>query len=359
MSMSNLLASITGGGTKTIAVMGATGAQGRAVVNAFHELGDSKYEIRAITRNPDSENAKAIESLVNEIVKADGDDEESMVAAFKECHGAFIVSNFWEDMDVVHEMKTLRTIKEALKKAGVKHVVLSALEDTRPIVNKAENKDTWKVIEEDLGMYVPHFDGKAEVAVEYTAELPTTKLLTSFYYENFIAFGMGPSRQADTDSYAITFPMADAKLAMVAVEDIGKCACAILQDESMIGKTVGVHSEALTCKQIAEVFTKVCGETVQYNAVPTEVYATFFPGSADLANMFRFKVEYEAEMLAARVISGSIMSKMGSVKSFEDFVIANKSAFDLKPVVEKKVDLAAPRKGPVVAPDGDSCCVIQ
>jgi uncharacterized protein YbjT (DUF2867 family) len=353
--MSNIVELVTGGGTKTIAVMGATGAQGGAVVKAFHKLGDSKYEIRAITRNPDSEKAKAIKSLVKEVVKADGDDEESMIAAFEGCHGAFIVSDFWQDMDVVHEMKTLRTIKEALKKAEVKHVVVSVWGDSRPVINAAENKDTWKVIEEDLGMYVSHLDGKAEVAVEYSAELPTTQLFTSMYYENFISFGMGPARQADTDPYAITFPMADAKLAMVAVDDIGKCACAILQDDAMIGKTVGVHSDVLTGKQIAEVFTKVCGQPVQYNAVPTEVFATFFPGAEDLANMFRFKVEYESEFIKERIIPANILSTMGGVISFEDFVTENKAAFDLKPIVEKDPAAATNR----VVADGGSCCVIQ
>ena len=362
MSMSNLIANFTGGGTKTIAVMGATGNQGGAVVKAFHNLDNSNFKIRAITRNPESEKAKAIESMVDEVVKADGDDVDSLVAAFEGCHGVFVVCNFWEDMDVNHEMKTMRTIKDALKIAKVKHVVLSTLPDTRNFVNEAENKDTWTVIDKELGMYTPHFDGKGEVELEYVAELPTTRMYTTFYMENFISFGMGPSRQADTDPYAITFPMGDAKLAMVTVEDIGKCACAIFQDQSLIGKLVGVHSEALTCKEIAEVFTKVCGQPVQYNAVPTDVYANFgFPGADDLANMFRFFDENQSAFIESLTPPQSVLSKMGGTANLEDFLTANKSAFDLQPMVEKK---AAPKKGApaakaAVAPHGDACCIIQ
>jgi uncharacterized protein YbjT (DUF2867 family) len=337
MSMSNLIASFTGDGTKTIAVMGATGSQGGAVVKAFHNLDNSNFKIRAITRNPDSEKAKAVESMVDEVVKADGDDVDSLVAAFQGCHGVYVVSNFWEDMDVRHEMKTIRTIKDALKIAKVKHVVLSTLPDTRNFVNEAENKDSWTVLDKELGMYTPHFDGKGEVELEYVAELPTTLMYTTFYMENFIAFGMGPSRQADTDPYSITFPMGDAKLAMVTVEDIGKCACAIFQDQSLIGKPVGVHSEALTCKEIAEVFTKVCGQPVQYNAVPTDVYAKFdFPGADDLANMFRFFAESEPIFIESHTPPASIRSKMGGTSTFEGWLTANKTAFDLQPMVEKK-----------------------
>jgi uncharacterized protein YbjT (DUF2867 family) len=331
MSMSTLIASLNGVGTKTIAVMGATGNQGGAVVKAFHSLDNSNFKIRAITRNPESEKAKAIESMVDEIVRADGEDEDSLVAAFEGCHGVFVVSNFWEDMDVRHEMKTTRTIKDALKIAKVKHVVLSTMPDTRNFVNdKAEDKDSWTVLDKELGMYTPHLDGKGEVALEYAAELPTTRMYTTFYMENFINLGMGPSRQADTDPYAITFPMGDAKLAMAAVEDIGKCACAIFQDQSLIGKLVGVHSDALTCKEIAEVFTKVCGQPVQYNAVPSDVYAKFgFPGADDLANMFRFFAENEHDFIESLTPSESLLSKMGSTVTLEDFLTANKSALDL------------------------------
>lgn len=182
--MSNLIESLTGGGKKTIAVMGATGAQGGSVVKAFNALGNDNFQLRAITRNPESEKAKAIEPLVNEVVKADGDDEESMVKAFEGCYGAFIVSNFWQDMDAKHEKETLLTCCAAAKKAGLKHVVLSTLEDTRETIDASDNKDTWKVLN-DEGMYVPHFDAKGEATPAYD-ELPVTKLYTCAYMENFM-----------------------------------------------------------------------------------------------------------------------------------------------------------------------------
>lgn len=324
---------------KTIAIMGATGAQGGATVRAFAALKESGntntlFKIRAITRNPDSEKAVAIRDSVDEIVQANADDVESMTSALEGCYGAFLVSNFWDDMNVDHEMQILRNLKEAVKKAGVKHVVLSTLEDVRDFVDKKDgaSKDTWKVLNEEHGMYVPHFDGKGAVTKEFQGEnLPVTYLYTTFYMENFIYFGMGPSRQSDSDPYAVTFPMGKEKLSMVTTADIGKMACAIFQDSSLIGKSVGVQSEALTCDEIAATFEKVCGQKVVYNAVPWDVYASFgFPGADDLANMFRFYEEDAEEFLALRNVSDEMKEKMGGVTSFEQFVIDNKAAFQIK-----------------------------
>ena len=98
-------------GPKLIAVMGATGAQGGSVVRAFHAAGTDAFEVRAISRNPDSEKAQAIKPLVKEIVQANADDEDAMVKAFKGCYGAFVVTNFWEDMDMNHEMEQTKTIQ--------------------------------------------------------------------------------------------------------------------------------------------------------------------------------------------------------------------------------------------------------
>lgn len=342
--------------TKIIAIMGVTGLQGGAVVKAFESLKNSspaaagvlsfspirccfagveeqeEFVLRGISRNPSSEKAKAIKPFLDEIVQADANDKESMVKAFEGCYGAFIVTNFWEDCDPKHEIEITRTLKEASKNAGLKHVVLSTLEDTRTYVNKAENKGDWKVLSAEHGMYVPHFDGKGEAAEEFASEVPTTKLLTSFYFENFINFpGMGPSRQSENEPYGITMPMGDSKLAMVSVKDIGKMVCACFQDSSTIGKTKGVMGDAKTCKEIAATFAKVCDFEVQYNAVPVEVYASFpFPGAADLANMFRFKVEFEQEFHSARTIDDGLAKKMGETVKLIDWIEENKASFNMK-----------------------------
>jgi hypothetical protein len=93
---------------------------------------------------------------------------------------------------------------------------------------------------------------KTGVGMKYFREqgVPVTELLTSFYYENFISFGMGPKRHAEGQPKAITFNLADKPLPMVAVEDIGKMAAKLLEDEATIGKTFGVASGHVTGQQM-------------------------------------------------------------------------------------------------------------
>ena len=316
---------------KVIAVVGATGLQGGATVRAFYSLkekGNDEYIIRAVTRYPESEKAKVIEPLVDEVVEADLNDEESLVKAFDGCYGAFIVTNYWETMDVEKETEQLRNAKEATKKAGLAHVVISTLEDTREFVNNSDSKDSWTTPHE--GMYVPHFDGKGKFAQECLDEgIPATYLYTTCYFENFIT-ALKPSRQSDKGPFALTIPMSDSKLVMVAVADIGKMACAILQDPNLIGKKVGVSSESMTVKEIADCFTKVTGKEVVYNKIPWNIFASFgFPGADDLANMFRFYDENAEGCLSSLEVSEDMKKKMGGVYSFEEWLTENKASLTL------------------------------
>ena len=189
---------------------------------------------------------------------------------------------------------------KAAKHAGLEHVIWSTLEDTRKWVPLSDNRmPTLK------GKYkVPHLDAKGE-ADEVFRELgvPTTFLLTSFYWENLIYFGMGPKKGTD-GRLAITFPMGDKKLPGIAAEDIGKCAYSIFtKGREFIGKTVGVASEHLTGAQMAAALTKALNQEVRYNDVPPEVYRSFdFPYADDLGNMFQFFRDFAQDFRGGRNI---------------------------------------------------------
>jgi uncharacterized protein YbjT (DUF2867 family) len=75
---------------KVIAVIGATGQQGGAVVRALQAGG--QFKVRALTRNPEKHR-----DLADEVVKADLDRPETFKAAFKGAYGVFLVTNFWEE----------------------------------------------------------------------------------------------------------------------------------------------------------------------------------------------------------------------------------------------------------------------
>lgn len=286
--------------SKVIAVLGATGAQGGGVVRSFSA--SEGYSVRAITRNPDSDKAKAIAKLPNvTVVKADLNDTASVTAAFQGAYGVFAVTNFWEGMSPSNELQQAKNIADAAKAASVSHVVWSTLEDTR----LSASAGLADIEMEGVKYKVPHFDAKGE-ADKYFKEVgvPTTFLLTTFYWDNFIHFGMGP-KKGDDGKYTVTLPLPnDAVLAGIAAEDIGQQAAAILKDPSYIGQTVGVAGDKLTGDEMAAALSEALGVEVAWNGVPYAVFASFgFPGANDLANMFQWYVESGDVFLPSRDVA--------------------------------------------------------
>ena len=313
-------------GKKLIAVVGATGAQGGGLVRAILNDKNGSFTVRAITRKVDSDKAKALADAGAEVVAADLDDLKSLKQAFQGAHGAFCVTNFWEHLKPEKEISQARNMAEAAKDAGVKHVIWSTLEDTRKSIPLSDDR-----MPTLMGKYkVPHFDGKGEADDIFTKlGVPTTFLVTSFYWENFIYFGMGPKKGAD-GKLAITLPMGNKKLASIAAEDIGKTAYAIFEKgEEMIGKTVGIAGGHLTGAQMAKSLSKALGQQVNYNAVPPATFRGFgFPGAEDLGNMFQFNSEFEQDCCDARNISET-KSLNPELQTFDRWLAENKSKIPL------------------------------
>ncbi len=227
---------------KIIAIVGATGAQGGGLARAI--LGDPSggFAVRAITRDVGSEKAKELARLGAEVVAADVDDGESLKRAFEGAYGAYCVTFYWAHMSPDKEMAHAKAMAEAAKAAGVKHVIWSTLDDTRKCVPLSDNR-----MPTLMGRYkVPHYDAKGESDHFFSdLGLPVTFLLTSFYWDNLIYFGMGPRKGPD-GKLAITFPLADKKLPGIAAEDIGKCAYGIFKKGKRVHRQDGSGSPAGT-----------------------------------------------------------------------------------------------------------------
>lgn len=306
---------------RVIAVTGATGAQGGGLVRAILRDADGGFAVRALTRNPESAKAKALAELGAEVAAADVDDPASLERAFEGAYGAFCVTFFWDHMSAPKETQQARNLAMAAKAAGLRHVVWSTLEDTRRWVPLSDNR-----MPTLAGNYkVPHFDSKGE-ADRYFEEsgVPTTFLLTSFYWDNFIHFGMGPRKDAG-GKLVLGLPMGDKKLPGIAAEDIGKCAYGIFRrGEDLAGKRVGIAGEHLTGSQMAAIFSRVLGQEVQYQAIPPEVYRNLgFPGAEDIGNMFQFKQDFEEYFCGARSVEFS-RSLNPELQTFEQWLRANR-----------------------------------
>ena len=309
-----------------IAVLGATGAQGGGLVRSILADDSGEFTVRALTRNVDSDKAKALAAMGAEVVAADIDDYEGLKKAFTGAYGVFAVTNFWEHFSPEKETAQAGSIAKAAKEANVQHIIWSTLEDTR----------NWIPVEDEsmptlMGKYkVPHFDSKGEGDKHFTdLNLPVTLLLTSFYWENFIYLGMAPTKGED-GKLALSMPLGDKKLPGIAVEDIGKSAYEIFKrGNEFIGKKVGISGQHLTGQELADSFAKALGQEVIYNAVPFDVYRGLgFDGAEDIGNMFQFSHDFEDYFGGARSIDFS-KSLNPSLQNFDNWLEQNKSKIPL------------------------------
>jgi uncharacterized protein YbjT (DUF2867 family) len=255
----------------TILVFGATGAQGGSV--ARNLLSRGKFNVRVITRRPESAAAAALRDLGAEIVQGDLDDPASLSAALEGVYGVFGVTNFWEHFD--KEAEQGRNLVNAVAAAGVKHFVFSTLP---PIAGETNG-----------ALKSPHFDLKAEhEALAKSLGIPSTFVHVPFYYENFLYFF--PPKPAGDGTFQFGFPQGDTPLAAISVEDVGKLIAPMFeQPEKYIGQVVKLAGDELPAARYAEVMSQATGKTIRYGHIPRETFAAFgFPGAEDLADMFEY-----------------------------------------------------------------------
>ena len=306
---------------KVIAVLGSTGGQGGGLCRAILADPSSGFSCRAVTRDPNKDKAKALAAAGAEVVAADLDDVESLKKAFAGAYGVYAVTNFWEHFSAEKEKAQAKNVAEAAKAAGVQHVVWSTLEDTRKWMKADDTRMPML-----QGSYrVPHFDAKAE-ADAFFAGVPTTFLHTTFYWDNLYMFGLAPKKGED-GKYAWAFPLGDAKMAGIAVEDIGKCALGIFKaGNQYVGKTVGIMGEAISVEDMGKELTKQLGiGPVTYNAVDANTYRSWgFPGADEMGNMFQVYRDFEGPFLAARSVE-TAKALNPALQNFSQWLAANKA----------------------------------
>ena len=272
---------------KTIAVFGATGAQGGGLARAILADQAGAFSVRAITRNPASEKAQALARLGADIVVGDADAPETLDPALAGAYGVFCVTNFWEHSSPERELTQASAMARATKRAGAEHVVWSTLEDTRGFVPLDDDR-----LPTLRGKYkVPHFDAKGEADAVFQAEAaPISYLLAAFYWENFIYFGMQPHRN-DTGTLTLAMPLGGQKLPGIAAADIGKCAYGVFRmGNAAHGQRFGIAGEILSGDGMAEALARALGQAVVFQDVPFDAYrALGFPGADDVGNMFQFQ----------------------------------------------------------------------
>jgi len=252
---------------KIIAVIGATGSQGKGVINSL--LKDGTFKTRAVTRNPEKYSGKA-----DEVVKGDLTDLASLKEAFKNAHGVFVVTNFWEGADEIAQGKIAI---QAAKDAGVNHFIWSTL----PNVEKISN-----------GKFdVPHFTYKAEVdtLIKEAGFENFTFVQPPFYFQNLIG-QMGAQTQQD-GSLGWTLPINPKVkgIHMSDINDLGKVVAGAFLNPQKVGKGsyLSLATELNSFNDILDTF-KANGKEYSFNQVPVEVFSSFFEGAGEIAQMLAY-----------------------------------------------------------------------
>jgi uncharacterized protein YbjT (DUF2867 family) len=253
---------------KLIAVIGATGQQGGGVLRALQASG--QFRVRALTRNPDKHR-----ELAEEVVEADLGKPETLKAAFEGAHGVFLVTNFLEAG--TDELRQATAAIRAAKDAGVKHLIWSTLPNVEAISGGKFD--------------VPHFTGKAKVdrIVKDGGFENYTFVIAPFYYQN-LAGALGPHKQAD-GSMGWALPL-DPTLQVIHMGDINELGNIVAgafahPDEAGNGQYLPLVGDFMSFNEIVETLNRQ-GHHISYNRVPKEVFAGYFPGAGEIAEMFSY-----------------------------------------------------------------------
>ncbi|GAA1487958.1 NmrA/HSCARG family protein [Brachybacterium sacelli] len=271
----------------TLAVYGATGQQGGAVVDALLARGAT---VRAPVRTPDSETAQALAQRGVELATANADDPESMTAALEGAQALFFMTSppgGMQSEDTEGETRQGIALADAAQRAGVPHIVFSS-------VGGAERESG-----------IPHFESKRRVEEHLeTLDLQVTIVRPVFFLENL--HGMGPS--LENDELVVRFPFPDdIGLQMIAVQDIGAVAAtALLEPQAIPGGAIEIAGDELTGSQIAAAFAEHTGMPARYEALPISV----LDGSDDMQAMFRWFAEtpaYQADLAQVKAIDPEVL----------------------------------------------------
>ena len=253
---------------KLIAVVGATGQQGGAVVRALQAGG--QFKVRALTRNP-----SAHAGLADDVVAADLNRPETLRAAFSGAHGVFLVTDAWA-ADHDESGQALAAVNAA-KDAGVKHLVWSTLPNVKTISGDAFD--------------VPHFTDKADVEriVRDAGFDHHSFVIAPFYYQNLMG-ALAPQKQAD-GATGWTLPLDPERrvMHMGDIAEIGRIAAGAFAQPGLAGH--GEHlplvGDFLSFNEIIATLNRL-GHKFSFKHVPREVFANSFPDAKAITETFSY-----------------------------------------------------------------------
>ena len=257
---------------KIILVTGATGTQGGSVIR---NLADKGYELRALTRNPESEKALALKTSGVNVFKGDMNDLESLKEPLNGAYGVFSVQNFWEAGNE-GEITLGKAIATAAREADVKHFIYTS------------------VASADKNTGIVHFDSKFTIE-EFirSIDIPYTIIRPVFFMDNFFMM----KEQIDQGNIMNAI-LPDVPIQMLASNDIGRIVARVFENrENYLGKAFDIAGDSLTMPDAARIFGKKLGKEVGYTALSMEDFASAmgeeYAGMVDWFNKVGYSVDID------------------------------------------------------------------
>jgi uncharacterized protein YbjT (DUF2867 family) len=229
----------------TVVVTGATGQQGGAVVKSLLARG---HEVRAVTRNTDSEKAKALAAAGVPLLRASLEDTAALTKVLEGATSLFAMTTPFEGGPQAETRQGI-SAADAAKAAGV-HLVFNSV--------GSANRQTG----------VPHFDSKYEVEKHIARIGVRATILAPVYFMENLYFG---KEQLAKGIYATPLPPTR-RLAQVAVADIGAVAVRLLEDPARFaGKRFDLGGDELTGNDVLAVLSRVTGRPFTYFKTPLDI----------------------------------------------------------------------------------------
>ncbi|KAF7326415.1 NmrA domain-containing protein [Mycena venus] len=297
-----------------VVVVGVTGNQGGSVVKALAES-DKPYRIRGLTRDVTKPAARELAAggVETVAVALTSDNAAGAREVFKGADIVFLVTNYWEHLDVNREVAEAKMIIDAAKAAGVKLFIWSGLESIIKVSN---------------GKYpnVHHFNGKGEIT-EYgrASGIPFVNVQSGWYAINFWKLnGMKPKKVED-GTYVLALPVGPQTLLPVidTPNDYGLFVReAIESPEFGAGSEVLTSGEDITIGDMISQLSEITGKKIVYSRISDEDFttATGLPPSVALEVLESLKYHEECGYYAGKTTEASRRHLARPTRTWADFV---------------------------------------
>lgn len=259
---------------KLILVTGATGRQGGSV---FRHVRGKGFPVRAMTREPETREARDLTGSGVEVVRGDMDDPASLTRALDGVYGAYSMQYARHGAEA--ETRQGINLADAAKKSRINHFVYSSV--------GAADQNTG----------IPHFESKAQIEQHVRGTgIPFTIVRPVFFMENWLAM------RGQIELRTLALPLKpESKLQMIAVDDIGLCVTAAFEHPGKFqGRTIELAGDDLSMTELAQAFSRVTGKDVRYMQVPWEQFE--HQAGPEMTKMYRWfdEVGYHVDIAALR-----------------------------------------------------------